>query len=588
MKRLLFTWLPAMSLFLVGGCAGLVADADVGGDVLAQVSDIATGTLQTIPSILEVDGKPAMLYATKDNRIAFQMGTQRQLLDETARVRGGNHLQLHLADQQLHALWWSHQDGKNLYHTASMDGGQHFDPVTMVNDEHGVLPPYTLTVGQEGVIGVTYQDERNPAYQAYFNRSSDFGRTWPKPDQRLDTPPAEGRSSQVHEPQTVESGAVWVSAWTDSAPLAGQPSYRVMGRRSDDAGLHWTPAEALYSSDHHISSLKVRAQGSKVVIAADELNTGIFALTSQDSGRSWQRAGTVMGSDRVSNSGIDMTLSSGRAHLVWMKNGVDEKAQIMRASLEIGPSKWLGAAQRLDLKSHDNTQSISPEVLATSQGSIVATWVDYRDIRPNIYLAISKDQGQSWSLPQALLKPGEVSVGWPKLIPWRDQAAIAYEVYPTERVLDGKLVLRRLQLGGDGKGLPGMARPLQISEEDRKGRLEQRVKALWEARIAGEYAQAYDMFDFAYQAATPKVYYLNNIGVITYMTYAIDKLEISGNEASVNMKLRYEVKPTMVPGSPKPITVPPVDVESPNKWVWVGHDWYLVYAPSFEPPMLKY
>jgi hypothetical protein len=586
MKRLLFTLLPAISLVFVGGCAGVVADA--GADVLAQVSDTATGTLQTIPSIIEVDGKPAMLYATKDNRIAFQMGTQRQLLDETARVRGGNHVQLHLNDKQLHALWWSHQDGKNVYHTASVDGGLHFNPVTMVNDEHGVLPPYTLTTGPKGILGVTYQDERNPSYQAYFNRSVDFGRTWPRPDQRLDTPPTEGRSSQVHEPQSVESGAAWLSVWTDSAPVAGQQSYRIISRRSDDAGFSWSPAEVLYSSDHHISSLKVRAQGSNIVVAADELNAGIFAVTSQDQGRSWQRAGTVTGTDRVSNSGIDMTLSNGRAHLVWMKNGADEKAQIMRASLDIGPSKWLGAAQRLDLKSHNNTQSISPEVLATSRGTVVATWVDYRDIRPNIYLAASKDQGQSWSAPQPLLAPGEVSAGWPKLIPWRDEVAIGYEVYPSERVLDGKFVLRLLHVASDEKGLPGMARPFQITEEDRKARLEQRVKALWEARIAGEYERAYDMFDFAYKAATPKSYYMTSIGVITYLTYAVDKLEVSGNEASVNMKLRYEVKPTMVPGSAKPITVLPIDVDTPTKWVWVGRDWYLVYTPSFEPPTLKY
>jgi hypothetical protein len=585
MKRFLFVW---ASLALLGGCAVIRPESST--MLLAQVDDIATGASQTRPAVIEYDGKPAMLYSTKDGRVAFQIGEKRQLLDETARVKhGGSFFQLHRHAQNLDALWWSHEDGKNLYFTSSTDGGERFTPVGMVNDEHGILTPYSLTWGPQGIVGITYLDERQPNYQVYFNRSTDYGRTWARPDQRLDSPPDEGQASYVHEPQSVATGTAWVSAWTDIVHGTMKPIYCIISRRSEDAGLNWTPPEVLYSSDRQISSLVVRAQGNSIVIAADEYERGIFALTSQDEGRNWRAAGLLAGSSHASNSGIDMALAAGRAHLVWMQDRKDEKTRIMRASLDIAQSKWLDAVQRLDLKAHENTRSLSPVVLATTQGPLIAAWVDYRDIRPNIYLSASYDQGQAWSAPQALLEPGKLSAGWPRLIPWRDQAAIAYEIYPTDRVMDGKFVVRLLPAGNGAKGLPGLPGQSQISEDERKARLEQRVKSLWETRVAGNYEPTYDMFDFAYKAAIPKKNYLDTVGVITFLSFSVDDISIKGNEASVKMKIKYEVKPTMLPiAGGKTITVAPVEVDATNTWVWVDNDWYMVFAPSYEPPQLKY
>jgi len=584
MKRFLFV---LISLLLAGGCASIRTEPAT--EFLVQLDDIATGPLQTRPAIVEMDGKPALLYSTKDDRVAFQLGDKRQLLDETARVKlGGSYFQLQRHGQNLDALWWSHEDGKNIYFTTSADGGERFAPVSMVNDEHGVLPPYSLMRGPQDIVGITYLDERQPNYQAYFNRSTDNGRTWPRPDQRLDTPPAAGQNSYVQEPQSVQAGKAWISAWTDVV-RAEQTSYRIVSRRSEDAGLNWTPPQVLYSSGQQISSLVVSAQGGSMVIAADEHERGIFALTSQDEGRNWQAAGLLAGSDNVVNSGVDMALAGGRAHLVWMQERKDEKTRIMRASLDIAQAKWLGAAQRLDVKAHENTKSLSPVVLASGQGPLFAAWVDYRDIRPNIYLSASYDQGQAWSAPQALLKPGALSAGWPQLLAWGDQAAIAYETYPTDVVKDGKFVLRLLPVGKDGaQGLSGLPGVTQISEAERKARLEQRVKSLWESRVADNYEPTYEMFDFAFKASTPKKLYLDNVGVITYLSFSVEDVSITGNEANVKMKLKYEVKPTFLPSTGKKVSLAPVDVEVTNPWVWVENDWYMVFAPSYEPPQLKY
>ena len=193
-----------------------------------------------------------------------------------------------------------------------------------------------------------------------------------------------------------------------------------------------------------------------------------------------------------------------------------------------------------------------------------------------------------WTAPLALLPPGEMSVGWPQLIPWGDQAAISYEIYPIDRVLEGKFAVRLLPGGESAKGIPGLYGPTKFSEDERKLMLEKRVKALWEYRIAGDYDKAFDMFDFAYKANTLKRQYLDSAGAITYLSYSVGDIVLTGNEASVKTKIKYEVKTAMLPSSGKPLNIPPVEVEAPSTWVWVANDWYLVYAPAFEPPLLKY
>ena len=142
MKRLLLTVVSMLSIATVVGCAS--APSDGNSLVLAQIDDIATGTFQTRPVVKEVNGQPVILYSTKGDRVVLRTGAQLLQLDETARVKqGGGYFQLNKQGQNLQALWWSHQDGKNIYQTASTDVGKNFAHVRMVIDEHDLLPPFS-------------------------------------------------------------------------------------------------------------------------------------------------------------------------------------------------------------------------------------------------------------------------------------------------------------------------------------------------------------------------------------------------------------------------------------------------------------
>lgn len=572
----------------------LTACAPLGGAssslVLAEIDDVSTGASQTRPALVAQGNTLSILHANKEGRVVLQSGTERKLLDTTARVKvGASYFQLNPLGAGLQALWWSHQDGKNVYFTAREAADKPFSDVSMVNDQDQILPPFTVTNGKlTGAVGVAYQDERLPNYQAFFNRSMDAGRTWPRPDVRLDTPVSGSRSSFVGETQLVQTDKAWVVVWVDTIPSAEGP-FRIIARKSVDEGQTWAPPQTLFVGQRHISALKVLARGDRIAVVADELKRGVFALVSTDHGQHWQTTTVVQGSEDASNSGIKAVMGLEHLHLVWMQDKEGKKTQILAASLATALGTWTTQAQRVDIKDVENTRSEVPVLALTESDAVVAAWVDYRDIRPNVYVSASFDQGTSWVKPQPVRKPGELSLGWPSVISLGGDVALGYEIYPADKPREGRFVVQRVVIDTEAKALPALVSVSSITEVDRRARLEQRVKALWDARMKGDHATAYDLFDFAYRAATPKKHYLENTGVITYLSYAPpEKITIRGNEADVNIKVRYEIKTVMLPSSGKPLTVAPVDTEVPGTWVWVGDDWYFVYSPAFDPPVLRY
>jgi hypothetical protein len=592
MKRFLLKLVSLALMVLVASCAVVTSGVP---NVLFQIDDISTGAMQTQPSVVEINGQPAVLYATKEGRVVFQHGKQRLLLDETAPVKGGNRFQLAVQDQNLHAHWWSHQDAKNLYFSTSSDSGSSFAPVNIVNDNHGVLAPFSILRGPQGVVGMTYLDERAPRFQAYFNRSTDYGRSWARPDQRLDTPPVDGQASFVLDFQSVESGSVWVSAWLDVNRTASSPNYKILSSRSQDSGLHWSEPEVLFSSDKFIASLAIQAQGQNVVVAADENERGIITLVSNDNGNKWQALGALAGSgmpagtEGFSNSGIRMTLAGDKAHVVWMEDSKGVKTVIKHGRLNLLQARWMGDAARLDIKTVDNTRSILPTIVAPAKGPLAVAWLDYRDIRPNVYYSTSSDQGKTWSPPRALLKPGEVSAGLPRLLPWGDQAAVAYEIYPKDLIVsEGSFVLRLLplELTADASFYPTEGKI--ANEAERKNRLKQRIKTMWDHRIAGNYRAGYEFFDFAFKAANPEQVYVNSVGLLTYIKYSQGDISIAGNEATVKMKLHYKVDKFTMPTGKEIKAMPPTESDAEHTWVWVNDDWYFVYKPVSGESTLRY
>lgn len=565
------------------------ANASNNDDAAITISDAATGSMETLPAALKLaDGTAMALYKSKAGRVTLWRDGKEQILDSTAPVQGGQFVQLHENAGQVYASWWSHENNKNLYITHSSDGGRSFAKVAIINDQHGVLPRYSLSFGDKGVVGATYYDERSPRYEVYFNRSTDYGQTWDRPDTRLDDPAPAGQDNYAVEPVTVQADGTLVTVWDDAYKgLDGRTVYRLMTRSSTDQGITWSPAKMLLSSFHQISALSAKAEGKTVFVAFDEYQAGIKAVVSNDAGINWVTSPAIEGSSQKTNSGLVLTIANGMGYASWIEQEPNKKPDIQFGRFDLANNAWLGSIQRIDTKQFDNTQSITPSIFSFSNGNVVIAWVDYRDIRPNIYLSLSTDQGKTWSSPKPFGKPGVADLGWPKLIPWGDSVALAYESYPKDILKDGMFKVAPTNIVAATKELPNYASTSEVSAEQKKKMLLARVDDLWKYRKEGKYEPTYSFFDYAMRNFMAKKEFVEKSGNLNYYNYELTSTKIEGNVAQVEQKITYDTKPFMMPNG-KMEQIKKTTAEVKNTWVWIGDNWYLVYAPSFGKPILQY
>ncbi|MEW6446142.1 MAG: sialidase family protein [Pseudomonadota bacterium] len=553
---------------------------------LQNIENAKVGTDAYVPATLMIGDQPATLFTSTDNRIAFRMGESTRLLDEGMEVKGGNRVGLKQNGDHLYAYWWSHEKAKAIYFTSSQDGGKTFAPVQIVNDNSGVLAPFSIMTGKDGVVAMTYMDEREPKYEVFFNRSTDHGKTWPRPDQRLDNKPASGDSMAMF-PRTIQTDSAWVTVWTNTIESMGQKSHQVLARRSLDQGLTWSEETLIYQDKNVLTSMEVSGQGHAMVVAFDIKGHGLGALVTKDDGATWKSVGFLENGQTTVNSGIDIQVNGNLAHLVWSEQSAKTpKASVMAATIDIAQGAWKGTGKRIDAKPFYNTRTVFPHVITTQEGHVVAAWMDFRDIRPNIYMSASFDNGASWSAPQPLGEPGKLAHGLPRLYPSGKDILLAYQTYPGDRQNEGHYIVERIELDPP-KGIKGMAKPQSMSEEKRKEMLQSRANELWKLRVEGKFEETYPFHDPAYKAATSLDHFRMRIGNIKYNNAVMQQIvEIQENVAKVKFTVNYSVN--SVPVNGRIINIPPHDTEVTTTWVWVHDNWYLMFEPAVGKPYLKY
>jgi len=554
---------------------------------LRTLPDAVVGDMNTLPAITEINGQLAILFNRNDDRVALQIGDKVTLLDEGIEIKGGKYFQLRAEGGRLFAQWWSHEGQKNLYFTTSLDGGKTFSPVQVVNNEHGVLPPFSLLTGKDGVLGMLYHDERVPLFEVYFNRSTDYGNTWGTPDVRLDPLPEGQAHTFVLDPRMVKTDTAWIATWFDKVRQNGVEVHRVMTTSSSDEGKTWSAAQEVYRSGVPLASLEARSYGANAAIAFEAHERGVHAVVSADNGVSWKSVGAAAnsGSDQLTNSGVDLVAHNGLAHVIWTASPKTSAAKTMTATVDMAQGTWLGEPVRVDTKTVDATRSTDPRIVATADGTLIASWNDYRDIRPNIYLSASFDQGKSWSAPQALKIPGTEYVDFARVRPLSKGVLLSYQSHPTDTKPEGVNVLQMLELE-PGVGFKNLPKAKVVADDVREKMLKERVESFWKHRIAQEWDATWDYFDYAFKNANPKDNYVRTMGVLTYYKADLVDVAILDNFARVNMKVNYEVKPIPVGG--KVVKMPPSDHEVSNEWIWINDNWYIVYAPAVGERFLKY
>lgn len=544
------------------------------------------GHFGIVPSFAEINGQIAVLFINPQDRVEFLLNGTSILLDEDIPTKGGGYPQLHQQGNRVYAMWWTHENQKNLYFKVSEDGGKTFSKAQEVSQAHQILPPFSLVIGKDKTLGIAYHDERMPTFQVYFSRSTDDGKTWERPDTRIDRT-LEGKvSSFAFDPTMIKTEKAWVAAWLDKIwPDNKTPVYRALTAYSLDEGKTWSEPQEIHRNNAALAGLEVAAEGANVAIVFEAHNHGVQALLSADNGQQWSDIGAAPQSagEEFKNEQLHVAVSQGQAHVIWTAS-TKAPPRIMVGSIEFMNKKWRSDPIRLDDKKHDLTSALDPNIKVSADGVLVASWVDRRDIRPNIYLSTSFNQGQTWTKPQPVSTPGAENLNTPRLWNLSSGLWLSYDKYLDDNPATTLSLIQKLHIVPD-KGIDNLADlGKEFSDSERERMLRERVNAFWGHRISANWEATWDYFDYAFKATATKDSYVRNLGIITYYKADIEKIAILDNFATVEMKVEYEVKPFPLFG--KTISAPTKEFEVRNQWVWIKDNWYFIYkSPVGESPL---
>jgi len=567
-----------------------------GGSALAQ-----SALLESIPgsapdqgaAVVTIGQEPKILYLNAERRVTFRSDDRDILMDEDVPElsrEGGKHLRLYHQPEGLFATWWQKRvDGaKDLFLRRSIDQGQHFEPVVKLNTEGGVLPTYLLVSDGDGRVAVAYHDERLPRYRIHVNVSHDAGATWLEQDIRLDG----AEQPFAIEPQLVFQGERLIATWKERLP---ENMTRVVARVSEDGGLNWRPEQELGRFESHFFTADaLRELDGTVLLLGYVPGRGIIGYHSADGGDHWQELSPAPGTDLhkvAAVSQIDTAQQGGYLHLVFTLelHGRDEarrslSPQVFTARLDAESLTWQGTPQRLDVgRAHNMTSAMNPSIVATEHGVLVASWEDYRDIRPNVYLSWSVDQGESWAKPQPALPPGRYLAAYPRLSVEQDTVHIVYDRFYDHAYRRRGVYSVNFPVYDGGLELPKFA---TLTEEEKRQRLEQRVTEFWNLRVAGKHDQVYDFFDPGMRARVERDAFVIGQRRIRFHESELLRATILDNIAAVVTQGVAEVPRLAIEG--EEFEMPPRQDQFAMEWVWIDDDWYVVFEGVADSRFLRY
>lgn len=537
----------------------------------------------SVPQSVWLGDSLASLYLNEEGRIAFSAKGKTQLLDEGAPVLGGRYLSLRKSGHDLYASWWSHEKEKAIYFRVSHDGGQTFEAVQFVNSNHGALPPPQFVVGDGGVLAAAYQDEREPGFQVYFNRT-DNAQNWIKPDVRLDQAKTltdrEGKSNAMAiEPHMVRQGDALVVTWTEAVEGENGLIPRVVARTSPDMGKTWSEVCEIYRGQNLPSAIELLSIGNDVYLAGHWSGLGVKLYRSIDLGKTWNDLGVAQGSEEFVNSQLKLAADGKRLYLVYTSQKEGVKFRLHAATFALEENKWLGPQARLDIKEFDVSRSLNADLAVLEDGVVAAVWEDYRNIRPNIYLSATRDGGKAWSVPVSLEVAGRYASVFPSIVSDGKRHVAAFSRHMDERRTKVEYVAVNLGLNAQGE-IAGVQHETQkLSVAEKEARLKERVNAFWNLRVQNKHVETYDFFDPLYRSKVPREIYATMQGNVTFYSFSLDLMKIQDNVAAVSVKNNFEVKEMFVQG--QKFSQPRRDGETITEWAWIYDDWYIVYKNVF-------
>ncbi|AGA33571.1 hypothetical protein TVNIR_1910 [Thioalkalivibrio nitratireducens DSM 14787] len=591
---------PGVSAAAEDGTAGDAgaeskAEASV-GDALPRPRPAIAAPGGRVPEqaagVAMADGSPRLLFLNPEGRVVYRGRGADTVVDDDDEVEkpGGGYFQVHSRPEGLFLLWWQKLDdaGKHLYLRRVLEDEAEGTPVlgepVKVNASNGVLPPPQLASDGTGRVAVVYHDERVARYRVFVTISRDGGETWPEQDVLLDR--AEGRAPVAFEPFVTVSGERLVVTWRELVGGQQEEGTRFMVRVSDADWEEWSePRElARFDQGFFTGDVLVDADGTPVILGYHQWERpGLYGFRSPDGGTTWEDIPPLPGTEELDE--VSQTVAAvhdGVVHVLftWRPEGRNEfnrpfGYRIGAGRLDAREGVWLGELERLDVgKDPDLTRSWNPALAVTPEGTLVAAWEDYREVRANIYLSRSVDGGESWSPAAAVEAAGDGPRRFPALHAEENAVTLFYEQFEGHR--EARRAFQMVPLGDDGWAVDALAAAAVGEGEATRERLMERVAEFWKLRVEGDHAAVYDYFDPAYRAIVNRQGYTSAQAQLQFLEQEVVGGDVHGRFGATVTQVKIAVPETIVEG--EAFEMEPREDHVPQEWVWIDGDWHVVFG----------
>ncbi|UCG70011.1 MAG: exo-alpha-sialidase [Thermoplasmata archaeon] len=295
----------------------------------------------------------------------------------------------------------------DIYFAKSTDWGETWtDPNIKVNtgSENQTFP--AMAIDSKGTLYVVWEDDRNGDSDIYFAKSTDGGQTWTNPNKKVNIDTAgDGFPNMDQNTPCIavdSEGTIYV-AWTDDR----WDDTDIYFAKSTNGGVDWTNPNVRINTDSTSTTqrnptIAVDSEGVIYIAWQDQI-TGDYDIhfaRSTDGGGNWTKPSVKVNSDTSSREQNNPSIavdSSGTIFLVWQDNRWNNY-DIYYAKSTNGGTSWTHPNIKINSDT-GSARQYNPSLAVSYTGTLYAAWHDYRNANADIYFAYSTNQGENWTHP---------------------------------------------------------------------------------------------------------------------------------------------------------------------------------------------
>ncbi len=326
---------------------------------------------------------------------------------------GASGLALDVQGRNLVAVWREKGDRKRLFSRAVRDGKTLSETVLIDDGKTAPLSRIKIASDKEGNVAVAWYGEtviKGNKDHLYVACSSDSGDTFSKP-QNLTL----GYRYAIYPTVLSDDRKTYVFSYAVS-PRGQMPAKKYMlFRKSVDGCKTWSDPVEIKEIGVVNLFMQPMKSGNRLHVLWLTSYEGVPVVEgaySDDEGATWKT--TVIESTRGFALGVMRFANDSKGHIYVAVDGKkkgEEKATVYIVRSEDNGTTW---SEMVPLRhySSKHTQAEHVIVRAEDDGTVIAVWQDFRNIRSNLYMQYSKDYGKTWQEKDIPLEePGRFNAG---------------------------------------------------------------------------------------------------------------------------------------------------------------------------------